>query len=433
MKIKFFLLLLTLTLFAGYLVKAQKSKGLRKLKATAPAVNIWNQKGHDSDNSYRSNYQKTHSPWSVTLPRNFYPIITDISLNNDLLYVMLSKSFPDQVLGFVNVTNGRFISTLNIYRDQFAYNDVAPVINSNGDFFIVRVVKGQLRLVKVDKSRTNANPITDLSELQNVYSLAIDDNHNIVVVAGHRGFYGVNGNDGSIVWKNPKVSVITNFLTLVNELDNNNSMIPVAYITSADGCILKINVLTGELIFKQCVGPQNNIHRARAMVGPDNIYTLASVGVEEWGVFIFNKNNGKQVYTIKLVDQSSSLDTFEYCSHMTKVNNNLVLYCKNTPVKQRTTSYLFSLDTNGMNIKYSVKYDGELDGDIVVLKNSDLVIKDRTYEAYIQFSGDNGKKKKVVANMVASVCKATAANNNMLYFCCQEQGNGICQAVATLP
>ncbi|KAL9647210.1 hypothetical protein ABK040_012562 [Willaertia magna] len=400
MKIKFFLLLLTLTLFAGYLVKAlpqrlQKSKGLRKLKVAAPAVNIWNQQGHDSDNSYRSNYNTTHSPWSITLPLNFFPIITDIPLNNDLLYVTLGKSSPDKSLGFVNVTNG------------------------------------QISLVKVDIS-TNADPITDLSELQNVYSLAIDDNHNIVIVAGQRGVFGVNGNDGSIVWKNPGVSVVTNSLTLVNEqINNNNSMIPVAYITSADGCLVKINALTGELIFKHCVGPHNNMHRA--IVGLDKIYTLASDYGEEWGVFVFNKNNGKHVNTFILVDQSSSLDTFEYCSNIAKVNNNLVLYCLGKHLNQRTTSYLFSLDTNGMNIKYSVKYDGELNGDIVVLKNNDLVIKDKTYEAYIQFSGDNGKKKKVVANLVASVCKATAANNNMLYFCCQEQGNGICQSVTTSP
>ncbi|KAL9656598.1 hypothetical protein ABK040_016623 [Willaertia magna] len=175
MKIKFFLLLLTLTLFVSYLVKAlpqrlNKSKGLRKLS-----------KGHDSDNSYRSDYQKTHSPWNVTLPKPFSPpVIIDIPLNNDLLYVTLT-----------------------------------PVINSNGEFFLVRLVKGQLSLVKVDKSRTNANPITNLSELQTVYGLAIDDNYNIVVIAGQRGVYGLlMAMMVQLFGKILKISILTNGLTL---------------------------------------------------------------------------------------------------------------------------------------------------------------------------------------------------------------------------
>ncbi|KAL9646070.1 hypothetical protein ABK040_007949 [Willaertia magna] len=405
-----------------------KAGPLRLKRATTagkPVINIWNQNGHDSDASYRSNFNQTHNPWNVQLPIRLG--FVDVPLYNNLLYIIMDDFKSNSALGFINVMNGQYMpSSLQIDGPQFSFSQVSPVFNANGDFFMVRNVNNQLSLMKVDKFRNNVQQITDLSALQIINCLAVDDINNIVFVASGLGIYAVNGKDGSIVWKSSTdLTSTSNGLTIVNELYNN---VPtqMLYSISPTACLLKVKALSGELLFQNCY---SQYKLTRPVLGSENIYMLSSQQrgkVTSWFVLVLNKENGGYVSSVKLVTQDNS--GLVFCSDITKVNNNLVLYCLGS---EQNVSYLFSLNTKGLvSIKYSVKHDGELSEKIVALQNNDFVIK--SGNSYVQFNGDNGTKKNVVAPSVPSPCTASAAvaaNNNMLYYCC----DGSCGAVTTLP
>ncbi|KAL9645758.1 hypothetical protein ABK040_003490 [Willaertia magna] len=268
--------------------------------------------------------------------------------------------------------------------------------------------------------RTSSLPITNLSDLGIVYHIAVDSN-NIIIVVGQKGIYGINGNDGSVVWKNTDLTLGTNGITLVNEYLN-NSLTTVAYITSSSRYVAKIHTLSGKLIYKT-FSPNSS----RVKVGSQNVYALSG---PVYQVNILNKEDGK--YNSFFTLEHEGFADFYFCSEAAKINNNLVFYC----LSNQPSTYLFSLDINPtdgqLKKKYSVKYQGNWSGNVLVLQNNDYVVRGSQGQGYIKLDFETGNIKQAITPVSDnySICRAVTANNNMLYICCRGNNSGYCQSVS---